>query len=406
MCSRQPGSIVALALVLSTALACSSDDPSQDRGSSGGGGGAVSLGGAANGGSSSGNGGSDPFGFGNTDASAPELPDANLTYRDAGNGLLDEEGDCGGTEVKPEITMEVIPGNILLIFDKSGSMDDPWDVTQNRKYRDAEAAITAALMPLVDNIRVGAVFFPDQPSGGDCAVPPFTNAPQIDFMDGADFLMAWMSYWQGNPSVNGRTPLLEALTVADQALMTAPTDGVTNVVIITDGAPNCTIENDDLQTKITRLTAQPAQWLTQGIQTYVLGLPGAGDSDAVAILDAVAAAGGTTMHLVPTDPTALQTELAKIIGESVMTNFDSCRIVLPNQPPNLDDVVLTVIENGTRQSVARDLGTGGGWTIDPAGTEIVLQGLFCDYAKEGRYDEIGVVFGCIELPPLPPPVPE
>jgi hypothetical protein len=61
---------------------------------------------------------------------------------------------------------------------------------------------------------------------------------------------------------------------------------------------------------------------------------------------------------------------------------------------------------GTEQAVARDLGTGGGWTLRNNNTEIVLQGELCNQARIGTYDKISVVFGCVDLPPLPPPKPD
>lgn len=402
------------------AAACSSDSPSgQERGPNSSGV-AARGGGSGNGGDGDGDGdgsgGGGGSAFGNTDAMAPDY-DASVSFRDAADLAPDEEGDCGGTEVEPMITMEVVPGNVLFIFDKSGSMCQQWSGGAGAKWQDAWTAVRDALTPLQDNVRAGAIFFPDTPTGNDnCSVPTFTSTPQIAFMDGPAFLTAWEGYWnaavadpntcndRNNNAVDGATPLLTALGVGDAALASAPADGITNIVIITDGQPNCSGGNSQSDEPLTNLTPVVDTWLTAGYTTHVVGLPGV--ANAVPLLDGLALAGGSTQHIPANDPAALQAALAQIIGESVMTNFDSCRIGLPSQPPNLDDVVLTVIENGVEQSVARDLGTGGGWTIDPAGTEIVLQGLFCDLAREGQYDKIGVVFGCVELPPLPPPKPE
>jgi hypothetical protein len=68
-------------------------------------------------------------------------------------------------------------------------------------------------------------------------------------------------------------------------------------------------------------------------------------------------------------------------------------------------VTLVATQAGVQQAVARDLGAGGGWTIDSAGTQIVLQGLLCDLARQGTYEKLSVVFGCTDPPPLPPPKP-
>lgn len=349
-----------------------------------------------------------------------------MSYGDAsvtgdGGGVIRDPDDqtCGGTAVEPMITMETIPGNVLLVFDRSRSMTEPYPATGNPKWEDARDAVLSAITPLQDQVTVGAIFFPHTPScaqGDICCVPEFGTAPQIDFMPGADFITAWNDFWASAPLVDGSTPTLEALQVAGQALTDTmgTLDGTTTVVLITDGDPRCAVEAaeprsptpDEIAGQVISLSELPALWLPQGVSTHVLGLPGADQPGAVTVLNGIALAGGTTMHISAADPTTLQTELAKIIGESVTTSFQSCSIGLPREPPNPDDVVLVVVEGGTEQSVARDLGTGGGWTMRSNNTEIVLQGELCNQARAGTYDKISVVFGCVDLPPLPPPKPE
>ncbi len=338
-------------------------------------------------------GGGQGTGFGNTDAQ-PQLsthPDAAVV--DAG-GLPPDQNQCGSVEVEPEIKMTTVPGNVLVVFDKSGSMNDPWTTGQS-KWTVATQALIQALTPLQDQITAGAIFFPN---GADqCAVDPIDSTLQIAFMPGPDFISAWNTFTMAN-GPNGRTPTGTATMVADAALMAAlPTlVGNTTVVLITDGDPNC--NTDDTQVNQT-----VASWLTMGVQTHVLGLPGvAGATDR---LNAIATSGGTFNYVDPSDPMALQAEIAKIVSEQVTTNFDSCTIGLPMAPPNPDDVHLVVVQGGVKQDVGRDLGSGGGWTLTPDLSEIVLQGVFCDLAKQGEYDKIAIAFGCVDLPPLPPPKP-
>ncbi len=332
-------------------------------------------------------------GFGNTMATAPAPGMSTEPLQPPGDGLApDEEGDCGGVEVEPEIRMEVVPGNLLVVFDKSLSMNDAWGSTQ--KWLAASGALQQALGPLKEQVTVGAVFYPQGP--GLCDVATIDSGQQIGFQGGGTFLTAWLEFFNLQGPF-GFTPLGGGMLAADQALAASSLNGITNVVVLTDGDPNC--GTDDAQ-----VNQFAANWLALGVKTHVVGLPGS--EGARTRLDALAAAGGTGTHVTPDDPLALQDKLAEIVGESVTTNFDSCSIGLPSAPPNLDDVVLTVVEAGQEQAVARDLGEGGGWTITPAGDEIILQGLLCDRAQAGAYDKIGVVFGCVDLPPLPPPRPE
>lgn len=53
------------------------------------------------------------------------------------------------------------PGNVLVVFDRSGSMDGDWGGIP--KYIAAGNALTAALAPLKDNLTVGGVFSASPP---------------------------------------------------------------------------------------------------------------------------------------------------------------------------------------------------------------------------------------------------
>ena len=354
-------------------------------------------------------------GFGNGTGMPPTTAHGGTT-RDAGVNETTSPDDvkCGGTKFTPKITMTQIPGNILLIADKSGSMNDPFPATGNPKWQDARTAVANAVDSIKDLVKVGTVFFPDMAGCTptvennlcQCNVPPFASAPpQITFTPGPAFVPAWNSAFI--PVQGGRTPLSEGLQAADKALTdNLPTlMGTTIVVVVTDGAPNCVLEGVALNDQIGILTPLPMKWLGMGVKTYVIGLPGADDMDAVTILNAVAAAGGTTQHIPATDPMTVQTELQKIIGLSVTSNFETCTIPLEKKPPNPDDVNLVVTKDGMDLAVDRDLGDAGGWAMDQDSTNIVLQGRLCDAAKHGDYTNITVVFGCVDVPPLPPPPP-
>jgi len=394
--------VSSLCMALAWGLACSSSPASDDTRGSGTGTTVPSAskpsGGTGKTGASGTTGASSTMpGFGNT-SSQP----TTAIHRDGGgvDGSAPDQGGCGAIEVEPMIkmttTMTTVPGNLLLVFDKSGSMNEAWNGGSS-KWLAATGAVTSAITPLKDKIaKAGAIFFP-LPDG--CNVPAISSGQQIDFMPGAQFVTAWNSFISAN-NPNGMTPTGDATVAADSALMTAlpMLMGTTAVVLITDGDPNCNTDDNQVLQLV-------GGWLSKGVMTHVLGLPGSGN--AMSRLTAIAVAGGTNTFILPTDPMALQMELEKIVSSSVQTMttsaFDSCTIMLPMKPPNPDDVNLVVTEMGVRQKVDRDLGTGGGWTLDAAATEIVLQGLFCDFAKMGKYEKISVAFGCVDYPPLPPP---
>jgi len=338
---------------------------------------------------------------------------------DAGNnGIGGPDQGCGSAEFTPMIKTTMMttmtttrtPGNVLLIFDKSQSMTENWS-NNTSKWQAATSAITTAITALQNDIAMaGAIFFPFDDASDGCNVDPIGSGKQIDWMPGPQFVSAWTS-WIGAHSPGGFTPTNDAASRADAALSSElpMLTGTTAVVFITDGDPTCPLGSTDASVAI----QLAGQWLSKYmIKTYVVGLPGT-SSNGQMVLSSLASAGGTMTYTSPDDPMALQTLLSQIVSSSVMSNtttmtttsFDSCTIMLPKQPPNIDDVTLVVTQMGMsdKQQVPRDLGTGGGWTIDSAGTEIVLQGLFCDFARMGKYDKISVAFGCVDYPPLPPP---
>jgi hypothetical protein len=303
----------------------------------------------------------------------------------------DQPMDCGGAELEPTVVMSIVRGNVLVVFDESLSMNERWNGGSS-KWSVATQAVTGALMPLQDQINAASLFFPNGGFDG-CGVAAIDSGSQIGFQPGAGFVGAWNTYLSSHKP-SGFTPTGTAVQLADAALSSAQLVGTTAVVLITDGDPNCGTNDSQVNRFV-------AGWLAKGIKTHVIGLPGADAGESR--LNALAAAGGTTSFLTPSDSAGLQSALAAIVGSSVSSSIDSCRIELPYRPPNLDDVTLAVVQDGVKQAVARDLGASGGWSLDADSLEITLTGALCEQAKVGTYSNVSVVFGCADLPPLPPP---
>jgi len=188
-------------------------------------------------------------------------------------------GGVGGDELglgQGDLTM-------LVVFDKSGSMDTAWD--ERTKWQVANEALMKAIDGVIDNLTLGAIFFP-QPAGG-CEVVPLDNELQIGFRTGRDF----RSYWQETQASrvpDGSTPLERSLQMADLAIEQGCQLGLLNdrfrVVLVTDGEPTC---SDDL----TAIVELVADWNRAGVETWVMGLPGS--DPAKTLLDAIALAGST-----------------------------------------------------------------------------------------------------------------
>jgi len=367
-----------------------------------------------------------PGGFGNSQnpSAMPTTPAPGATGAECmvGQRCAPTEPDpdnCGSLTLEAEVEVIEHPGNVLLVFDTSSSMLQDWN--GRPRWETAGDAIRNALMPLAAKITVGSVFFPrsdpNAPAvcvdptgiacifvpwlvlpGGSCGVTPVTSPDQINFRPGAEFLTTFTAGANTAPPYapvpGGLTPLKEGLQQAQAALASSTLTGITSVVVITDGDPNCEWDANVSMQIVT-------DWNAMGIRTYVIGLPGTtGEGDAV--LTQLATAGGTETYITPDDAATLEQKLSEIVMETVKSGFDSCEITITPPAEVPDKLHLIVTEGGTDQSVPRDLSADASWNVTADGSLVTLQGGLCDAATGGRFERLRFEFGCVEYPPLPP----
>lgn len=321
--------------------------------------------------------------------------------------MVDGDG-CGSLELESDVEVLTTPGNLLVVFDQSGSMNDSWGNTN--KLRAAQQALAGALEPLQDSLTVGAILFPTLlcipflPPAMGGHVAPINSPLQISFRPGAQFLAAWNALWPNGRGDGVGTPVNEAMDRAAVALQEAAgtLTGITAVMLFTDGEPNC-FPDAALQGIPTALeTVHAANWLSSdpSIRTYVVGLPG---SNGVQILNDIAVAGGTMSYITPDDPAVLAAKLNEIVQSTVKRGFDSCTLTLNPAAEVADKLQIVVDEPGVgEQYIPRDLGNGAGWSITADGSTVELLGAVCDDAKAGRFAKVKFEYGCLEPPMIPP----
>jgi len=367
--------------------------------------------------------GAGPGGAGGAGGLNVDMPGAPMSFGGAGGAAggagmgtcqvgvfcppMTVDGDeCGTLRIEGEVTK--VPGNVLLVFDRSFSMDMDWNGML--RYQAAGTAMVDALTPLAADLTIGMVGFPSpDPAaiGLNCTVLGIDSPDQITFkpgmdalselrMGGAGGLPKYEPMRPGAPpagSSAGATPTAEAIAMADQALNAATLAGATAVVLITDGEPNCLWDEAAANATI-------ARWLSEkNIKTYVVGLPGVGGLGGP-ILEALATSGGTAPYLTPTNSMELATKMAEIISSTV--GFNSCTIAL-NPKAELPDELQMVVEEAAvmgQQEVPRDLGNGAGWSITADGQTVELLGQVCEDAKTGRFTALTFQYGCVDLPPI------
>jgi hypothetical protein len=350
--------------------------------------------------------------------------------------------NCGTLTLGQEIEVKKIPGNLLLVFDQSVSMSEPWGTTGLTKLEAAQAAIRNAIMSLQDSLTVGSIFFPTYacaarggpgglgglagglpggaqlpggglpggglPGGGPggilmgvggMAVEPIEGMGQIPFQPAPQFLPLWDAHWNMAGAGTGiGTPMQEAFDRANDAISAAQLQGDVAVVAVTDGAPNCFPSSDTTDLEVNR----SAKWLTdRGIKTYVVGLPGAAG---VQLLNDVAAQGGTMEYILPDDPKQLEDRLRTLISETSKVVFDTCSIHLTPAADPADLLLMVVKEasDDTLHQVPHMLTPTAGWTITPDGMQVEIVGDLCADAMSGRFTSITFQYPCKEGKPIPP----
>ncbi|MBI5482465.1 MAG: VWA domain-containing protein [Deltaproteobacteria bacterium] len=294
--------------------------------------------------------------------------------------------------------------DILIVFDKSGSMSD------GSKYSQTCDAVTNAVTSApASQIHWGLIFFP---SDGACGVG---TAPDVDVgPDGASQIPSVLS----SNSPNGNTPAHKAIELAIQSYNLLVDDRVHYILLATDGMPNCEGDavpsmktcTDDTQCGVEEYcepTGAPPPFpagmcmpkpkdlaigaialaLQYGIKTYVVGMDI--DSGVADTLNRMAEAGGTAR---PGDPkyypVSDQASLEQALS-SISMQIISCTFNLDQQPPQPEYIGVTV----GGQSVSRDATQANGWDVDANARTLTFYGEACA-ALQANPAAVSVTFAC------------
>jgi hypothetical protein len=353
----------------------------------------------------------------------PDRPDG--AFIDAGNGCgAPPTGDfCGQTFLR-EVDD---PPNLYFVVDRSASMGAPFEGSSLSKYYTARASIVGLLRNIGHRVRYGAATFPAQIAPDTCTpgqqiFPTVRGDPVACAAQGtAGPVLLDLSMRLAGIAPDGSTPTAATLEALRPTL--TELEGTTSVVLVTDGAPNCNFDalcdvdectlNIEMVSYDGRLcdasynccdptnTGSNARGYCadidaseaaidaladEGIQTYVIGMPGAEQYGT--LLDRLAAAGGTargaeTDYYAVGDAEELETVLHDI-GTGIAI---SCSIELEEAPENPARV--NVYFDG--EIVPADDADGWAWDGEQ---HIEVHGAACDRLRSGEILEARVVFGC------------
>ncbi|HWB74954.1 MAG TPA: hypothetical protein VG755_08355 [Nannocystaceae bacterium] len=275
------------------------------------------------------------------------------------------------------------PPNVMLVLDKSRSMSNLWDHDANpataeiSRWNSLHNVVEFVTGEFSDSINFGAQLFPaadaylDEPVNAySCLVQDHPEVT-VGTNTGAAILAAIPA--AGDFSISGGTPATAGLTRAIEHLQTLPSDEPRAILLITDGAANCSSSEAPGDTLFVYDDAVPAlvadAWGSDAIPTYVVGiniLDELGTKPAVnpyEALSTVADAGGVPATGVDRFYNAFnEIELAAAL--EVVANRIECTLTLPEEPQFPDHVDVTV--EGQPWGAVADCETGNGWTYTNA----------------------------------------
>ncbi len=298
--------------------------------------------------------------------------------------------------------------NLVLMYDKSGSMGDPLEGGDPKaKWIPVNTGMKAFFAdPSSTGYNASLQFFP---APGDlattCAAPYASPLVPLTSLGQSQSLVAALD----KAAPQGGTPTLPALEGAiayAKETSRARPDEKTVVVLVTDGEPglmvNGTFSPGCANNDVAHVAAAAASAYagTPQIPTYVVGV-----GPSLQKLDAVAKAGGTSAaFMVPvSNPTETTTALQKAL-ESIRSQVKlSCDFALPAAPAGqtLDTSRVNVAftsGNGheTPLVYSSDCGAANGWRYDDIAhpQRIELCGAACGTAQADRNGKLTVALGC------------
>lgn len=346
----------------------------------------------------------------------------NTTDPDGSGSSSSGELNCG----EQEFVLEAVPPNVVLVLDKSGSMvQNSWDAdgdpmtAEETRWRSLHDVVSFVVGTFEAEINFGATLFPSTSAiaelgEGACFVNEQPEVP-VAALNGDGVLAGIPPADATTTTINGATPATAGVQTALEHLKTLDDSIDRFMILITDGAANCSADADtsmcpgvDCGLMVEYDTNLPAvvgeAFMTDGVPTYVIGIdivddpdpepaPGQVVANTFAELNTVAEAGGRARDgaekfFNATNEIELQDALAEIAGQVV-----SCTIPLNPEPTAPAFVEIEI--GGTAIEHVEDCATEDGWVyVNPDGPydAIELCNAACDSLAESG--ELDATFGC------------
>lgn len=301
-------------------------------------------------------------------------------------------GDCGGFV----FVIEAVPPNLLIMLDRSGSMNADVPNTNLNRWEVAKVAIEQVTTSFDDKIRFGLATY-SACTGNGCSpgtiVVPIAdlNAAAINAFlattvgvgsgDGQnvnnDGLIEYLCD-SGDPETNTGTSL--AAQIGNPALQDPERDN--SILLITDGAESSDCIDNGVNGTVAALNLFGQ---TIPVKVFAVGFGGANLDE----INNIAAAGGTQMGYL-----ADMAEDLELALDQIANAVATCTFELDQVPPDAAEIY--VFFDKDPAGVPNE--PNNGWTYDPMTNTVTFHGAACEAIKSGTVVDIDIVYGCNEPP--------
>ena len=288
-------------------------------------------------------------------------------------------------------TAQMVPPDILIVQDKSGSMNDQADGTTcnggcgaNSKWSQTTSALNMVIGMTDTTVNWGLKFFATSNSG--CTVSATAEVPVGP--NNANAIMTAIGRAAPGSSTPTRVAIQNAVTIMQGLTDTNPKF----LLLATDGLPNClpggATNADDSPGAIAAVAAA----LTAGFPTFVVGI---GNTMGTATLNSMAMAGGkpqtgaATSFYQVNDTASLVTALGTILGSATTCVFNL------GPPPNGMTSNSFIDVYGDNTPIKQDTTHTNGWDYSMGTSQITVYGPTCDAIKAGTIKDVVITYICI-----------
>jgi hypothetical protein len=330
-------------------------------------------------------------------AAPPLDPPTVYTPPDAGSIIAPDDNVCG----VQDFDRQPKPAEVLLVLDRSGSMENELDSGETR-WEAVVPTLVGAIEATTAGIWWGLKTYPELDDTEQCApesIVPTIHVP-IAEMSGGTVVTAI----EATTPLGDGTPTGDAIRFAldhlrERAMLS---DNPKFLLLATDGEPNCPDDDDDEDAPdaVDYTVDAIAEALAEGFPTFVVGVDTSEDG-AVENLNAMAEAGGRPRAGDPKFYLASTQEEIEMALQEITGEIASCVFDLDPPPPVLENIAVDF--NGMRAD--RDPSRENGWEYtNDDHSQLEVYGTWCDRIKSEAESAVNIKYGCpeTEIPPPPP----